>query len=235
MSGSAAEERSYMVNNCTMRNAGWLLALPATTLAMMMATSLPAAAADKPTPEQLIADCDSGKGRCTFEEPVLGEAYLGNFHQVSDSLHNCSTSPATQSMDWTDTVGSTDSVGVSVTTGGKIAGIIDVSVTATYSHTWSSTHAENRSLNMTVKAGEVGWISRAQVMQTVSGIWHTNYKKRHWGHRHWDATDTITGPAANGTDGKNNAVIVKTRKMTTAEKSSCSADAHEGTAVQVRR
>ncbi|RST14391.1 hypothetical protein E2C00_13245 [Streptomyces sp. WAC05374] len=201
-----------------------------------LAGALPASAGEQPTKPELLADCASGAGKCTFNEPKLGEAYLGAFHQVSDSLYNCSSSDATQSMTWDDTVGSTDSLGVSVTAGGKIAGIVDLSVTATYSHSWSSTHSESSSLNMTVKPGEVGWISRAQVMQKVSGTWQTHYDSPKWGHYYWFVPDTITGPAKNGTDGKSNAVVVKTRKMTDAEKRSCSADAgHQGRAFVERR
>ncbi|GGY92631.1 hypothetical protein GCM10010343_17150 [Streptomyces avidinii] len=154
---------------------------------------------------------------------------------MSNSLFNCSTSDSTQSMTWDDTVGSTDSLGVSVTAGGKIAGIVDLSVTASYSHSWSSSHSESSSLNMTVKPGEVGWISRAQVMQRVSGTWQTHYDSPKWGHYYWFFQDTITSPAKNGTDGKSNAVVVKTRKMTAAEKRSCTAAAHQGrTFVQPR-
>lgn len=202
----------------------------------IVATATSAATADEqPTRELLRADCESGLGKCTFNSPQLGEAYLGGFRQVSDSLYNCSSSDATQSMTWSDTVGSTDSLGVSVTAGGKIAGIVDLSVTATYSHSWTSTHAESSSLNMTVKPGEVGWISRAQVMQQVSGTWQTHYDSPKWDHYYWFFDDTITGPAANGTDGKSNAVVVKSRTMTPAEKKSCSAGAHAGrTFVQQR-
>lgn len=211
-----------MANNRRMRYGGRTLALSAAALGMVAAIAVPASADDQPTRAQLISDCDSGEGKCTFNEPQLGQAYLGGFHRVSDSLYNCSTSPATQSMTWSDTVGSTDSAGVSVTAGGKIAGIIDLSVTATYSHTWSSTHSETSSVNMTVKPGEVGWISRAQVMQTVSGTWQTHYDDRKWGHYFWFVPDAITGPAPNGTDGQSNAVVVKSRKMTAEEKRSCS-------------
>lgn len=195
-----------------------------------VATALPAAAEERPTRPQLAADCAAGVGKCTFNSPVLGEAYLGTFRQVSDSLFNCSTSNATQTLAWDDTVGATDSVGVSVTAGGNIAGIVDLSVTASYNHSWSSTHSESSSLNMTVKPGEVGWISRAQVMQKVSGTWQTHYDSPKWGHYYWFFQDTITGPAKNGTDGKNNAVVVKSRKMTAAEKRSCSSGGHEGRA-----
>ncbi|MEU6064702.1 hypothetical protein ABZ864_09415 [Streptomyces sp. NPDC047082] len=211
-----------MANNRMMRYGGRMLALSAAALGMVAAIAAPASADDQPTRAQLIADCDSGAGKCTFNEPQLGEAYLGDFHRVSDSLYNCSTSPATQSMTWSDTVGSTDSAGVSVTVGGKIADIIDVSVTATYSHTWSSSHSETSSVNMTVKPGEVGWIARAQVMQRVSGTWQTHYDDRKWGHYFWFVPDVVTGPAPNGTDGQSNAVVVKSRKMTAKEKQSCS-------------
>ncbi|MGW2599733.1 hypothetical protein [Streptomyces klenkii] len=223
------------MNKQAMRNGARLAALSAAALGLMAAMAAPAAADDQPTRKQLIADCSSGEGKCSFNDPVLGKAFLGEFRQVSNSLYNCSTSDATQSMGWSDSVGSTDSVGVSVTAGGKIAGIVDVSVTANYGHTWSSNHEENSSLNMTVKPGEVGWISRAQVMQTVTGTWQTHYDSPKWGHYYWYVPDTITGPAANGTDGKSNAVVVKSRKMTAEEKASCSVGGKSGRAFVAQR
>lgn len=211
------------------------LAVAAATSGILVAATSTAAADDGPTRELLTADCASGLGKCSFNDPKLGEAYLGDFRQVSDSLYNCSTSPATQSMTWTDSVGSTDSVGVSVTAGGNIAGIVDLSVTATYDHSWTSTHTESSSLNMTVQPGEVGWISRAQVMQQVSGTWQTHYDDPKWGHYYWFWGDTITGPAPNGTDGKSNAVVVRSRAMTAAEKKSCSAGTKAGRAFVKQR
>ncbi|MFE0035521.1 hypothetical protein [Streptomyces sp. NPDC059015] len=206
------------------------LAVATATCGILVAATSTAAADGGPTRELLRADCESGVGKCSFNAPTLGEAYLGKFRQVSDSLFNCSTSPATQSMTWTDSVGSTDSVGVSVTAGGNIAGIVDLSVTASYDHSWTSTLTESSSLNMTVRPGEVGWISRAQVMQRVSGTWQTHFDSPKWNHYYWFWGDTITGPAKNGTDGKSNAVVVKSRKMTAAEKKSCSAGSKAGRA-----
>lgn len=224
-----------MAMNRVMRHGSRLLTATVAACGIAVSITSPAVADEQPTRELLRADCDSGEGKCTFNSPQLGEAYLGDFRQVSDSLFNCSTSDATQSMTWSDSVGSTDSLGVSVTAGGKIAGIVDLSVTTTYNHTWSSTHSETSSLNMTVKPGEVGWISRAQVMQRVSGTWQTHYDSPKWGHYYWFFGDTITGPAANGTDGKSNAVVVKSRKMTDTEKKSCSAGARSGRAFVQQR
>ncbi|MFD7611954.1 hypothetical protein [Streptomyces sp. NPDC059828] len=224
-----------MTKHRVLRNGGRIVAAAAAICAVTAASTSPAAADDQPTREQLTADCASGEGKCTFNSPVLGKAYLGKFHQVSDALYNCSSSTATQSMSWSDSVGSTDSVGVSVTAGGNIAGIVDLSVTATYNHSWTSTHTEDSSLTMTVRPGEVGWISRAQVMQEVSGTWQTHYDSPKWGHYYWFFGDTITGPAKNGTDGVSNAVVVKSRKMTSAEKKSCSAGEKAGKAFVQQR
>jgi hypothetical protein len=185
--------------------------------------AVPAAAADRPTTQQLMSDCVNGSGKCTFNDPVIHKAYLGNYRQVSHVLFNCSTSPATQRMDWSDSVGSSDTLEVSVTAGGSIAGIVDLSVTSAYGHTWEASRSEGGSLEMTVKPGEVGWITRAQVMHQVSGTWQTHYDDRHWGHYYWFWKDTVTSPAPNGTDGVGNAIVVKSRPMTTAEKDSCTA------------
>ncbi len=203
----------------------WTLAVGAAAALAVGITAVPAVAADGPTTQQLMSDCASGVGKCTFNDPVIQKAYLGNYRQVSHTLFNCSTSPATQGMDWSDSVGSSDTLDVSVTVGGKIAGIVDVSVTATYGHTWETSHSEGGSLGMTVQPGEVGWISRAQVMHQVSGTWQTHYDNQHWGHYYWYWKDTVTSPAPNGTDGVGNSVVIKSRPMTAAEKDSCKATA----------
>lgn len=165
----------------------------------------------------------SGVGKCTFNDPEVKKAYLGAYHQVSDTLYNCSTSDATQGLNWSDSVGSTDTAEFSITGGGKIAGIVDLSVTAKYGHTWKTEHSDGGSMGMTVKPGEVGWISRAQVMHQVSGMWQTHYDDPHWGHYYWFWKDTISSPAPNDTDGVKSAVVVKSRPMTADEKASCAA------------
>ncbi|MCT7354238.1 hypothetical protein N4P33_19085 [Streptomyces sp. 15-116A] len=212
-----------MTVNRMLRHGGRAVALTAVALGTVAATALPAAAEEQPTREQILADCASGEGQCTFNEPQLGEAFLGEARQVSDLLYNCSSSPASQSLSWADTVGSSHSVGGSITVGGGIEGIISASVTATYNYTWQSSHTETSTATVTVAPGEVGWISRAQVMQRITGTWQTHYEDRKWGHYYWFVPDVVTSPAPNGTDGKRSAVMVKSRKMTSEEKRACAA------------
>ncbi|WP_240967667.1 hypothetical protein [Streptomyces composti] len=201
------------------------MALTAAVLGTVAATAVPAAADDdQPTKEQILADCASGEGQCTFNDPKIGEAFLGEARQVSDLLYNCSSSPASQTLSWADTVGSSHSVGGSVTVSGGLEGIISASLTATYNYTWQSSHTETSSATVTVAPGEVGWISRAQVMQRISGTWQTHYEDRKWDHYYWFVDDVITSPAPNGTDGKRSAVMVKSRKMTAEEKKACAAE-----------
>ncbi|MBY8339668.1 hypothetical protein LXH13_01315 [Streptomyces spinosirectus] len=210
-----------MKKNRALRYGGRALALTATALGTI-AAAVPAAAEDQPTAEQIMSDCAFGAGKCSFNSPQLGEAYLGKPRQVSDLLYNCTASPASQSLSWADTVGSSHSVGGSITVGGGIEGIITASVTATYNYTWQSSHTETSSYTVTVKPGEVGWITRAQVMQQISGTWQTHYDDPKWGHYYWFVPDTVTGPAPNGTDGRHNAVVARSRRMTAEEKKLCS-------------
>jgi hypothetical protein len=216
-----------MTMNRVLRHGCRALALTAAALGTV-AAAVPAAAEDQPTAEQIMADCTSGEGKCSFNSPEIGEAYLGKPRQVSELLYNCTTSSASQSMSWADTVGSSQSVGGSITVGGGIEGIISASVTATYDYTWQSSHTETSSFTVTVQPGEVGWISRAQVMQQVTGTWQTHYDDPKWGHYYWFIPDVITGPAPNGADGKHNAVVVQSRKMTAAEQKLCSTGSTEG-------
>nr|WP_252981015.1 hypothetical protein [Streptomyces chartreusis] len=110
-----------MTRNRALRYGGRTLAL-ATTAIGMIAAAVPAVAEEQPTTEQIMADCASGEGKCSFNAPEIGQAYLGEPRQVSELLYNCTASPASQSMAWADTVGSSHSVGGSVTVGGASKG-----------------------------------------------------------------------------------------------------------------
>lgn len=175
-----------------------------------------------PTHEEIMRDCQSGKGRCTFDSPVIRKVYLGNFRKVSDVLFNCGEDSVSESISWQDTVESTSSLGVTLEAGGGVSGILNLSLAANYGHAWTDSHTETSTLSITVQPGHAGWIERAQVMREMSGVWKTDYRWKKGGHRHWLVPDIISGPAKRGTNGVNNAVVFKSRPMTGAETKSCS-------------
>ncbi|MFJ1560922.1 hypothetical protein [Streptomyces mirabilis] len=185
---------------------------------------LPAAADDAPTfnqiswmtPHTLLADCDSGVGKCTFNDPQVSLAYLGDFHTVSGMLYNCSSSPATQGISWADTVGAQDAAGGTIST--SVLSIIGIRVEAAYSHVWLTEHTETSTTNVTVQPGEVGWVERAQVMQDVTGTLQTHYDEPRYGHYYWFLTETASAPAPNGTDDTYNGVVAHSRAMTDEER-----------------
>ncbi|WP_372411492.1 hypothetical protein [Streptomyces luteireticuli] len=158
---------------------------------------------------------------CTFDNPVVDKAYLGNYHPASDDLYNYTSSDATQQLNWSDTVGSTNTVEVSASvTATLIDKVLSASVSAKYGYTWSNSHSEGGSIGITVKPGEVGWIDRAQAMHKVTGTWHFYSDGLVINEQ---VKGTIVSPADNGTDGVRNAVVAKTRKMTANEKGSSDA------------
>ncbi|WP_237291558.1 hypothetical protein [Streptomyces sp. Sge12] len=63
-----------MTTHRVRRHAARALTMTVAACAVAAATVLPAAASDQPTRQQLMADCASGAGKCTFNAPRLGEA-----------------------------------------------------------------------------------------------------------------------------------------------------------------
>jgi hypothetical protein len=62
-----------MTKNRTLRYGSRTLAPTATALGVIV-TAVPAAAEEQPTVQQIMADCASGEGKCTFNSPQVGRA-----------------------------------------------------------------------------------------------------------------------------------------------------------------
>ncbi|WP_420082638.1 hypothetical protein ACN6AT_37295 (plasmid) [Streptomyces sp. JL4002] len=180
-----------------------------------------------PPREKIIRDCQTGKGRCKFDSPLVRKVYLGEFRQVSDYVYNCGSDPVNHSITWSDTVESSSTIGMQFEAGGVVTGILNISFAANYGHTWNDSHSETDELTVNIRPGEVGWIERAQVMRKVSGVWKTNYRFKKNGHRKWEVPDVVTGPAPRGTEGLQNAVVFKSRVMTESEVKSCNSSKAE--------
>jgi hypothetical protein len=106
---------------------------------------------------------------CTFT-PVSETHVDTPSHQVGGSVANdTDTVKANQGIAIADMVGSSDSVGVDVKAGGKIAGVVDVSITAHYSHSWLTSHTFTQDINTDVPAYTKVWVDATQPMLRDTG------------------------------------------------------------------
>ncbi|MFD0002584.1 hypothetical protein ACFVJ4_09175 [Streptomyces sp. NPDC127178] len=62
----------------------------------MAAVATPSSAATSPTRTDILNDCYSGVGKCTFTTTSVSN-YVGVYRPVLPWIHNCSTSPQTYS------------------------------------------------------------------------------------------------------------------------------------------
>ncbi len=81
----------------------------------------------------------------TSEEHILGEP-----HQISDTITNKGARDDVYSLAETDTVEQSNSVGVEVKAGVKLAKIVSAEIAGTYMHTWTESHEFARTLTVTI-------------------------------------------------------------------------------------
>ena len=123
------------------------------------------AQAQAQTLKQFCASTNSAT--CSFT-PTSETTVDGPSHVLVTETNN-GTAPAQLTATNGDTVTSTDSVDISATLGGNIAGIVDASVTGSYGHTWSTGHSFSTGVSNTVPAGYFGEITAIAPMIRDTG------------------------------------------------------------------
>jgi hypothetical protein len=105
---------------------------------------------------------------CTFT-PTSETHVDGPQHQVGDSFTNASKVEADYKITEADTVGISDSVGISATAGANLFGIVDASISASYNHEWTTSHEFDESMNAHVPAMTKVWLEDAPQMIRDTG------------------------------------------------------------------
>ncbi|MFE0048639.1 hypothetical protein [Streptomyces sp. NPDC059013] len=95
----------------------------------------------------------------------------GDLHQVADSLANCSTVGDTSSLAvaWSDTTGSSDTLGVSTALSAGLFDIVQATLTVSYNHTWTRSHTETQTTTVSLAAGHAGTIYRRAPIDVFTG------------------------------------------------------------------
>jgi hypothetical protein len=169
---------------------------------------------EQPTTRELLEKCNDGTDKCVFHPSGAPVDSMGEPHQVGDSAFNCTKDLQRSTVGWSDTTGETNTVGVSMSAEYGFTELFKVTITASYEHSWQSSHTEEQQTNVEVKPGEVGWITREAAMEEVNGTYEMHFEDEFYGHRIWYVPFTAKGPKADAPSTKTQ----HTRKMTKKEK-----------------
>lgn len=168
-----------------------LVRVVAATAVLVVGASIagaPAAfAADEPSDAQLLKDCNWAD-YCQFH-PQKYTTYIGPAHQVGPIVYNCGHLANSQTISWSDTTGSSNSVGVAVTASYKFSEVFEVSVQASYEHTWSTSHTDSQSDTVNVPPKYAGWLVRGTAKQKATGWYELHFGKPYYGHYVWYVRD----------------------------------------------
>ncbi|WP_075736623.1 hypothetical protein [Streptomyces acidiscabies] len=146
-----------------------------------------AMAEDTPTTGQLLGAC-SWADLCEFH-PQSYWTYAGPAHQVGSTAYNCGSQTNQHSINWSDTTGTTNSVGVSVSAGVKFFEVFEAEISASYGHSWQASHTDGETDTVNVPPGHKGWIERGTPKQQATGWYEIHFGSRYYGHYIWYVHD----------------------------------------------
>jgi hypothetical protein len=190
------------------------LALGASLLAVS-----PASAASDPGVPNLLKAC-SWASTCVFH-PQSFHTYIGPAHQVGAKAYNCANTTTDHAITWSDTTGATNNVGVSITSGMKFWEVYEVEVTASYSHSWQTSHTDSETDTVHIPPGYVGWLTRGTAKEQATGWYDISFKHRYYGHFQW-YVHNYTSSAENVDHTNDGYIAAHDRRMTASElKSIC--------------
>lgn len=164
-------------------------------LASMISVGLvsTAQAEDGPTTDELLQQCD-GADYCEFT-PTSKEQFLTPAEQVSPMSPNCNNSIVDLAANWTQTKGTSDSLGGSVTATVGVFDLFEASLEVNYNHTWTNTDTKGGILTIHIAPGELGYVTRTTPMTRVTGTYELHFGDRYEGHYYWyTAPITVEGP-----------------------------------------
>lgn len=104
--------------------------------------------------------------------PAIMTYAPGPLVAVGDAVVNCTESPMQQTIEWKHTVSTTTSFSLTVGMAASFYEVLNASVSASFSMSWTDTKEFGKSYKEEVKPKHVGWLDLSPWLQTVTGeIW----------------------------------------------------------------
>jgi hypothetical protein len=115
---------------------------------------------------------DGSQAGCNFTAKSQ-TAGFSPVRTVGTPVSNTTSTPTSYSIAIADQVSQSDTVGLSVKLSGgglaKLASIINIEITANYSHTWVKTNTFTQTMNVPVGPGKTAWIEGSVPVWNVTG------------------------------------------------------------------
>lgn len=142
---------------------------------------------------------DGSQANCTF----VAKSQTAGFspvRTVGTPVSNTTSTPTSYTIAIADQVSQSDTVGLDVKMSGgglaKLASIINLEITAKYSHTWTKTSTFTQTMNVPVGPGKTAWIEGSAPVWNVTGDF--TIKIGNGTYQLSDATFTTPNPNAQG-------------------------------------
>ncbi|MEU9480421.1 hypothetical protein [Streptomyces sp. NPDC048191] len=201
----------------TRKRARHVVPLVAAGFAVVAAVAAPATAS--PTRQDIVRDCNSGVGKCTFTPNIVGKVYKTPLTIVPGMAANCSYELRKYTKSWTHKASTTSATGV--TLGAQGADIVKSALPAKDRTAWTTSVSRQEGYPFLLRPGQAAYVVESQLMQAVHGTWKTHYDDPHWGHYFWSVNDTITHPVKEGTDGMHSTFDIRLHWMNESEQIAC--------------
>ena len=136
-----------------------------------------------PSVRDLLNAC-SWADYCQFH-PQNYWTYIGPSHQVGSTVYNCASRTNSESIGWSETTSSSNSVGVEIEASYKFSEVFEASISTSYSHTWTTSHSDSQTDTVNVPSKYTGWIMRGTSKQEATGWYELHFGSRYYGHYIW--------------------------------------------------
>ncbi|MFC5186728.1 hypothetical protein [Actinomadura harenae] len=126
---------------------------------------------------------------------------------LSTAVANATSNPITRTLSGSETVGTSTSMSISSTVQSSFFRTVEVSVTASFSQTWTSEHTMSDTLEVIIPPGMVMWLQGQAVMRTVDAdyvvfdhgrLQNPLFPEQVWRHMEGHFRGTVTAPGREG-------------------------------------
>ena len=147
--------------------------------------------------------------------------YLGGSSIVGTPVYNCGATQDNETLQFANTAGSSNSVGVSYKFEmelnlGKLFEIKN-SIELSYRHEWSTSSTTTQGVIHSVPGYSKGWITAAPMMEETASWVHIIYNNQVNGHWNYYVPDTITHPSTDPVTGSSEALTTHTMPLSAQE------------------